>query len=206
MNTGIQDAANLAWKIAAVLDGAHDYILQTYHAERHPIGKRVLRQSGLMARGVTLHPRAARGARNLLARCLLSVPSVRDTVVGSFAGTEIRYPRRRHDHLLVGTRATEVPLGEGTLTVLQRTSGFVLIRERGAPAAGRRGLREAQRRDDGPAVLVRPDGYIAWAGRSTDRAGWEAALAWWTGQASDLNHSMFVLSDPEVTGESWLPR
>jgi 2-polyprenyl-6-methoxyphenol hydroxylase-like FAD-dependent oxidoreductase len=186
MNTGIQDAANLAWKIAAALDGAHDHVLQTYHAERHPIGKRVLRQSGLMARGVTLHPRAARGARNLLARCLLSVPSVRDTVVGSFAGTEVSYPRRRHDHLLVGTRATEIPLGEGTLTVLQRTSGFVLIRERRAPAICCHTLGEAQRRDDGPAVLVRPDGYIAWAGLSTDRAGWEACLAWWTSRQNSL--------------------
>jgi 2-polyprenyl-6-methoxyphenol hydroxylase-like FAD-dependent oxidoreductase len=183
MNTGIQDAANLAWKIAAVLDGADDHVLETYHAERHPIGKRVLRQSGLMARGVTLHPRTARGTRNLLARFLLGMPSVRDTAAGSFAGTELRYPRQRHDHRLVGTRATEVPLVEGTLTALQRTSGFVLIRERGAPAACGAGLSEAQRRDDGPAVLIRPDGYIAWVGRSTDRAGWEAALAWWTGQA-----------------------
>jgi 2-polyprenyl-6-methoxyphenol hydroxylase-like FAD-dependent oxidoreductase len=202
MNTGIQDAANLAWKIAAVLDGADDQVLQTYHAERHPIGKRVLRQSGLMARGVTLHPRPARGVRNLLARCLLGVPSVRDTVVGSFAGTELRYPRRRHDHHLVGTRATEVPLVEGTLTVLQRTAGFALIRERGAPATCCPGLSEAQRRDDGPAVLVRPDGYIAWAGPSTDRTGWEAALAWWTGQPSDLNHSRLVFSGKSAISPS----
>jgi 2-polyprenyl-6-methoxyphenol hydroxylase-like FAD-dependent oxidoreductase len=185
MNTGIQDAANLAWKITAVLDGADDHVLQTYHAERHPIGKRVLQQSGLMARSVTLHPRVARGARNLLARCLLSVPLVRDTVVGSFAGTELRYPRRRHDHLLVGARATEIPLNEGKLTALQRASGFILIREREAPATCCHALGEAQRRDAGPAVLVRPDGYIAWAGLSTDRAAWEACLTWWTRPAND---------------------
>ena len=52
MNTGIQDAANLAWKLDAVLGGAPEDVLDTYQSERHPIGRRVLRQSGLMARGV----------------------------------------------------------------------------------------------------------------------------------------------------------
>ena len=59
MNTGIQDAANLAWKIDAALAGADDTVLDSYHDERHPIAKRVLMQSGLMARGITLHPRAS---------------------------------------------------------------------------------------------------------------------------------------------------
>jgi len=193
MNTGIQDAANLAWKIAAVLDGADDHVLQTYHAERHPIGKRVLRQSGLMARGVTLRPRLGRGARNLLARCLLGVPSIRDAVAGSFAGTELTYPRRRHDHLLVGTRATEVPLVGGRLTELQRAPGFVLIREHGAPATCDRGLLEAERRDDGPAVLVRPDGYIAWAGASTEPT-WKSTLAWWTSDGRQRSPSGAMFS------------
>ncbi|MDT5065633.1 MAG: hypothetical protein QOK02_1788, partial [Mycobacterium sp.] len=110
MNTGIQDAANLAWKIDAVLAGASDDILDTYHAERHPIGKRVLFQSGLMARGVPLRPRIARGLRNLIAPRLLRRPRVRDTVAGSFAGTELRYPHERGQHRIVGTRATEIRL------------------------------------------------------------------------------------------------
>ena len=75
MNTGIQDAANLAWKIDAALSGAPDGVLDTYHDERHPIGKRVLIQSGLMARGVTLRPRIARGMRNLFAPRLLRLPA-----------------------------------------------------------------------------------------------------------------------------------
>ena len=194
MNTGIQDAANLTWKIDAVLGGADDHVLQTYHAERQPIGKRVLLQSGLMARGVSLHPRLARGARNLLARCLLGTPPIRDAVVGSFAGTGLRYPRRRRDHRLVGTRADEIPLVEARLTELQRTPGFVLIRERGAPPTCHPGLLGAERRDDGPTALVRPDGYIAWAGASTDHAGWKAALAQWNTKTNDLNHSMVALS------------
>jgi 2-polyprenyl-6-methoxyphenol hydroxylase-like FAD-dependent oxidoreductase len=181
MNTGIQDAANLAWKLDAVLAGAPDEVLDTYHNERHPIGKRVLRQSGLMARGVTLHPRIARGIRNLLAPKLLRLPRVRDAVAGSFAGTTLRYRSRRGESRLVGTRATEIPLRDGKLTHLQRSAGFLLIRECGQRPAGFPGLVEAERTDAGPAVLVRPDGYIAWAGASSDRVALTTALRRWTG-------------------------
>lgn len=181
MNTGIQDAANLAWKIDAVLGGAPDGVLDTYQSERHPVGKRVLLQSGMMARGVTLHPRIARAARNFLAPRLLRRPRVRNAVAGSFAGTELRYPRRRGEHRLVGTRATEIPLREGRLTHLQRYAGFVLIRERGAETVDVDGVVEAERTDAGPAVLVRPDGYHAWAGRSSDRAALTSALSRWVG-------------------------
>ncbi|AGL19354.1 FAD-dependent oxidoreductase [Actinoplanes sp. N902-109] len=165
MNTGIQDAANLSWKLDAVLGGADDALLDTYHTERHPVGRRVLRQSGLLMRAVTLHPRPARRLRDRLAPALLSLPSVRDQVAGSFAGTGLTYPRRRGDHPLVGTRATEVPLTTGRLTELQRTPGYVLIRPRGTgPVPDRPGIQQTARTDAGPALLVRPDGYIAWAG------------------------------------------
>ncbi|WP_082695828.1 FAD-dependent oxidoreductase [Mycobacterium sp. IS-1742] len=165
MNTGIQDAANLAWKLDAVLAGSDDALLDTYHTERHPVGRRVLRQSGLMARGLTLHPRAARWLRNLLAPGLLRVPAIRDGVAGSFAGTGLRY----RGPGLVGTRGTRIPLSEGRITELLRTPGFVLVRERGAAVVNSFEGQQAERSDAGPAVLVRPDGYIAWAGGSVDR-------------------------------------
>jgi 2-polyprenyl-6-methoxyphenol hydroxylase-like FAD-dependent oxidoreductase len=174
MNTGIQDAANLAWKLDAVLGGADDGLLDSYQDERHPIGRRVLRQSGLMARGVTLHSRVGRAIRNLLAPKLLDVPFVRDAVAGSFAGTGLRYRKRGP----VGTRATQIPLAEERLTELQRTPWFVMIRERGAAPVEVSGVLQAERTDDGPAVLVRPDGYIAWTGDSTDTE-WRDVLAEW---------------------------
>ena len=174
MNTGIQDAVNLAWKLDAVLGGADDSLLDSYHDERHPIGRRVLRQSGLMTRGVTLYPWAVRALRNLLAPRLLGVPFIRDAVAGSFAGTGLRYGRSGP----VGTRATQIPLTECRLTELQRTPWFVLIRERGAPPVEVSGVLQAERTDDGPAVLVRPDGYVAWAGHSADD-GWRDVLAVW---------------------------
>jgi len=155
MNTGIQDAANLAWKLDAALGGAPDSVLDTYHSERHPIGQRVLLQSGLMMRAVTLYPRPVRRLRDLLA------------------------PNR-----LVGTRATEVPLVEGRLTEIQRQPGFVMIHAREEtvrqPSTGR--VKFARRTDEGPALLVRPDGYIAWAGPGASASSaWHAALTRWTG-------------------------
>lgn len=173
MNTGIQDAANLAWKLDAVLGGADDRLLDTYHDERHPIGKRVLLQSGLIARAATLHPRPARWLRNLLAPKLLRIPAVRDVVAGSFAGTGLRYGRRG----LIGTRAAQIPLAEGRLTVLQRTGKWVLIRERGAAPVEVAGLVQARRTDRGPAVLVRPDGYISWSGAAHEMADRTALAA-----------------------------
>jgi 2-polyprenyl-6-methoxyphenol hydroxylase-like FAD-dependent oxidoreductase len=184
MNTGIQDAANLAWKIDAVLDGADDAVLDSYHDERHPIGRRVLLQSGMIARGVTLHPRIARGVRNLLAPRVLRIPRVRDAVAGSFAGTTLRYAHHAGESALVGTRATQIPLQHDRLTELQREPGFVLIRERGRSAVAVTDLHQAERADPGPAVLVRPDGYIAWAGDSADCSEWLAALARWAAPAA----------------------
>jgi 2-polyprenyl-6-methoxyphenol hydroxylase-like FAD-dependent oxidoreductase len=184
MNTGIQDAANLAWKVDAVLAGADDAVLDSYQAERHPIGKRVLLQSGMMARGVTLRPRIARGVRNLLAPRILRIPRVRDTVAGSFAGTTLRYAHHGGQSVLVGSRATQIPLIRDQLTHLQREPGFVLIRECGRPAVAVTDLHQAERADPGPAVLVRPDGYIAWAGDSADCSQWLDALARWTAPAA----------------------
>jgi 2-polyprenyl-6-methoxyphenol hydroxylase-like FAD-dependent oxidoreductase len=173
MNTGIQDAANLAWKLDAVLGGADDGLLDTYQDERHPIGKRVLLQSGMIARGATLHRRPAIWLRNLLVPNLLRIAAVQDFVGGSFAGTTLRYGRRG----LVGTRADAIPLVEGRLTHLQRGGGFVLIREYGAAPVETPGTLQAERADGGPAVLVRPDGYIAWAGASAQAADAVARIA-----------------------------
>jgi 2-polyprenyl-6-methoxyphenol hydroxylase-like FAD-dependent oxidoreductase len=177
MNTGIQDAANLAWKLDLALAGAADPILDTYHAERHPIGRRVILQSGAMMRAVTLHPRLARRARNAISGLLLAT-RVGAIIAGSFSGITLRYHRRRGDHPLVGANAATVPLATARLTELLREPGFLLVRERGAGGIPD-GIRQDERTDDGPALLVRPDGYIAWAGAAAD-PGWLAALSAWT--------------------------
>ncbi|GAB6899124.1 FAD-dependent oxidoreductase [Kineosporia succinea] len=184
MNTGIQDAANLSWKLDAVLGGADDAVLDTYHAERHPIGRRALRRSGLLMRAVTLRSAPARVLRDRIAPLLLSFPRTRDRIAGSLAGTELRYRRPRGAHPLVGTRATEVPLAEGRLTEVQRRPGWVLVTGQNDPQArtGPDGIRRVHRTDAGPCLLVRPDGYIAWAGPEGDGT-WVSTWERWAGPA-----------------------
>jgi hypothetical protein len=95
----------------------------------------------------------------------------------------LRYAHRSGEGPLVGTRATQIPLRHGRITELQRLSGFVFVRERGAAMVYAGGLPQAERADGGPAVLVRPDGYIAWAGESADRSAWSETLTRWLGRA-----------------------
>ncbi len=182
MNTGIQDAVNLAWKLDLVLAGAPDAVLDTYQSERHPIGRRVLRQSGAMMRAVTLTPRPARLLRNALSVVLLHIPPFAGAIAGSFSGVTLRYRRAAHQSKLVGTRATMVPLTEGQVTTALRSPGFLLIRESGSAPVDSE-LTEVERADAGPALLVRPDGYIAWAGStSAGDTAWRAVLSEWTGR------------------------
>lgn len=184
MNTGIQDAVNLAWKLDRVLAGAPDTVLDTYHTERHPIGKRVLLQSGLMMRAMILHSRPARWARNVLTPTLLHITPLNRAIAGSFSGVTLRYSRHRNEHRLVGTRAYQVPLRGTRLSVLLRNPGFVLVRRPAEPPVTNSDVIQAQRTDDGPALLIRPDGYIAWAGSNTADHAWRNVLHEWTGHSA----------------------
>ncbi|MGW6376696.1 FAD-dependent oxidoreductase [Rhodococcus sp. NPDC055112] len=183
MNTGIQDGANLAWKLDLALGGADDAILDTYQSERHPIGRLVLFQSGALMRAVTLKPVLARRARDFLVPKTLEIRPISNLISGAFSGVTLRYRHARGQHSLVGTRATEVPLRRGRLTEVQRTPGFVLVRRRGATNRDSDVL-QAERTDAGPDLLVRPDGYIAWAGTTAGDGGWRTALQAWTGAAA----------------------
>ncbi|MBP2472135.1 pentachlorophenol monooxygenase [Crossiella equi] len=171
MNTGIQDGFNLGWKLAAVLDGADEAVLDTYQQERHPVGRLVLRSSGAMIRMITLRPAPARLFRRLVPPLLFRVPRLTAKVAGMFSGIALRYPGRG----LVGTRAGDVPLRTGGLFAAQRDGGFVLVLATDAPEVTAP-VRVVRRTDGGPSILVRPDGYIAWAGDGS----WQEALAHWT--------------------------
>ncbi|BCL32226.1 FAD-dependent oxidoreductase [Streptomyces aurantiacus] len=181
MNTGIQDAANLGWKMAAVLDGADPRILDTYQAERHPVGRLVLRTSGAMIRAMTVRPLPLRLLRTALLRLVLGLrPTARKAAL-TFSGIGIAYPRRRGEHRLTGSRAPDLPLREGSrLFGSLRTPGFLLVLEQHAttPLDVPSSVRVVHREDDGPALLVRPDGYVAWAGDSTTE-GWSTVHARW---------------------------
>lgn len=178
MNTGIQDAMNLGWKLAAVLGGADQKILDTYHDERHPVGKLVLRSSGATIRMLLLRSVVARTLRNIVSARVLRRQRAVGRIAGMFSGVSISYARRRGEHPLVGRRAVQIPLIDGTVTTALRDTAFLMIGENDCSRTD-----IPRRADHGPAVLVRPDGYIAWAGRS-DSNQWQAVRDRWTAECS----------------------
>jgi 2-polyprenyl-6-methoxyphenol hydroxylase-like FAD-dependent oxidoreductase len=192
MNAGIQDAANLGWKLAAAVRGwAPEGLLDSYHAERHPVGRSVLRASGTMLRLGILRPAPLRAARNAVGGVGLRLGPVAARMAEMISGIGVAYPSERGAHPLTGRRAPDVPtLTAGRLYEALRSHRFVLV----APARGWSDVARpwADRVDtvvaaavDRPLMLVRPDGYVAWASERTDAerrpSSLMAALARWCG-------------------------
>ncbi|ORT53812.1 FAD-dependent monooxygenase [Streptomyces sp. CB03238] len=173
MNTGLQDAANLSWKLASVLRGEApdpEALLDSYHAERHPVGTMVLRSSGALVRLAMARNPFERTARALGAAFLNAVRPAATKAMGMISGIGIAYRAERGAHPLAGRRAPDLALTEGRLYELLRKGQFVLVAPQGAapqapgvPLPGRviRASWANSARQD--TVLVRPDGYIAWA-------------------------------------------
>jgi 2-polyprenyl-6-methoxyphenol hydroxylase-like FAD-dependent oxidoreductase len=162
MNTGLQDAANLSWKLAAVLHGAPDDLLDTYHAERHPIGAEVLRISGTMIRLAMLRSRVGRAVRGLVGGAALRVPAVRRKVTGRISAIGFRYPAPDGAHPLVGTRMPDVDLADGSRVYEHLRGGrFVAVGDAAPEGWGDRVRVVAPAEPTGRTVLVRPDGYVA---------------------------------------------
>ncbi|MER5786865.1 FAD-dependent monooxygenase [Streptomyces sp. NPDC001980] len=192
MNTGLQDAANLSWKLAAVLHSHADPgLLDTYQSERHPVGRSVLRSSGAivrlaMAKGPMLAVRAG------LIRAFGLAGPVRRRVMAQITGIGYRYPAPRGAHRLTGTRVPDLALAGGRLYEALRGGRFVLVAPAPAPALApvsapapydtgtRYGDRLAVahwRSGRRTTVLVRPDGYVAWAGEDAQAPDIEKALS-----------------------------
>jgi 2-polyprenyl-6-methoxyphenol hydroxylase-like FAD-dependent oxidoreductase len=94
MNTGMQDAFNLAWKLALVCRGScSEQILKSYSAERSEVGAQVLKQAGRMTALATLRNHAAQTLRNYAVQFLLGLNPVRDTMVDNMNELSIHYPK-----------------------------------------------------------------------------------------------------------------
>ncbi|WP_119729941.1 FAD-dependent monooxygenase [Thermomonospora amylolytica] len=172
MNTGLQDAANLGWKLAAAVHGwAPPDLLDSYHAERHPVGRTVLRASGALVRTALLGPRPLRAARGTLARAAMNVRPLVRRAAGTVSGIDIACPRPPGEHPLTGRRAPDVPLAGGRrLYEALRDGRFLLVAppgERPRETAVVSWSDRVQVTEAGAptrhTVLVRPDAYIAWA-------------------------------------------
>ena len=169
MNTSLQDAANLGWRLAAaVLGHAGTEVLDGYHRERHPVAHRVIRGSGALMRvAKTGSPwlRALRLAR--LGGLSDHVPAPKP-IAAAVAGIGIRYPAPTGAHPAVGRRVPDLPLTDDQrLYTALRGGRFVLVRsgQRTSPHPWRGPVAEVTA--TGPLkadLLVRPDGHLAWTG------------------------------------------
>ncbi|MGW4639719.1 FAD-dependent monooxygenase [Sphaerisporangium sp. NPDC004334] len=196
MNTGLQDAVNLAWRLAAEVQGwASPTLLDGYDAERRPVGRAVLRFSGTLLSLALGSSRRTRAIRAVLPSVLRGVRPVNDRLAMAISGLAVAYPPPEGVPRPAGRRAPDIPLaGEpGRLYEALRGGRFVLAVSPDDPASvavrpGGRVDRVAPEERRRPAMLVRPDGYIAWAADKVHpgarAVGLRAALAAWCGESS----------------------
>ncbi len=200
LNIGVQDAVNLGWKLAQVVRGASpESLLDTYEAERHPVAARVLQHT--MAQTVLLRSDARSDALCELLRELLTLDEPRKRFAGMISGLDIHY-ELGDGHPLLGRRMPDLDLVAAgrplrVFTLLHEARPVLLdLGQRGGLelpewADGMR-LIEAEYRGAWElpvlgavaapsAVLIRPDGHVAWVGDGTD-AGLADALTLWLGR------------------------
>lgn len=203
LNAGMIDAVNLGWKLGSVVQGrAEDGLLDSYHDERHFAAERTLlhtRAQVALRRG---HDEADESLRKVFAE-LMSDEQATRRIGAMIAGSDIRYPTRFDtaggDHPLVGAFAPNLALrteaGSTTVGELMHPARPVLL-DLGARAdtvavardwAEQVGVVSA-RADDPPAdaLLIRPDGHVAWAGGSAD--GLRDALSYWFGEVETVGN------------------
>lgn len=197
LQNGMQDAVNLGWKLAQVVNGTSpDSLLDTYQSERHPATARALQLT--MAQTVLQRPEARIGAlRDTIAE-LTEMVEPRKHLAARLAGLDIRYDLGE-EHPLLGRRMPDLDLGttDGPLRVftLLHEARPVLLNfgERASiditPWANRVQLVDADYAGSwelpalGPvaaplAVLIRPDGHVAWVGDGTERGLADALTIW----------------------------
>jgi len=179
MNTGLQDAANLSWKLAAVVAGrGGDELLDSYHDERHPVGKMVLRTSGGLIRAALLRRRPARAVRDTAAGIAFRLPPVRRRLGMRVSGLDIAYRPPSGCHRPVGTRAEDVVGLDGRrLYEALRSTRCTLVSPAAFSPGDVDGAVDVLPVRDGTPQLVRPDGYVGWVG--DDTADLRAALERW---------------------------
>ncbi|WIM93297.1 rifampin monooxygenase [Actinoplanes oblitus] len=180
LNLGVQDAVNLGWKLAAEVGGwAPAGLLDTYHAERHPVAAQVLDNTRVQSEMLN-----SAAVRRLIGR-LMDFDDVRRYLFGQVNAIDIRYDLGS-DHDLVGRRLKDVRLKHGRLFELMRTGRGLLLDQTGQLSAAGWTDRvdhvvEVSEELDVPAVLLRPDGHVAWLGTEQDELA--AQLARWFGSA-----------------------
>ncbi|MEV2196542.1 FAD-dependent monooxygenase [Streptomyces phaeochromogenes] len=196
MSAGIGDAMNLGWKLAAEIHGyAPPGLLDTYHAERHPVGARIIANT-LAQRILYLGGEEMQPVRDVFAE-LLEHESVQRHLAGMVSGLDIHYDVGSSGHPLLGRRLPNRDLvgdfGEAKAFEWLHTARPVVFDRAGdprtaaavAPWRDRVDLVTAQTRAGGKGIdgiLVRPDGYVVWVSGAGDGPdGLPEALERWFG-------------------------
>ncbi|MFD5877004.1 FAD-dependent monooxygenase [Streptomyces sp. NPDC060322] len=195
MSAGVQDAVNLGWKLALDVQGrAPEGLLDTYHSERHPVGERILTNT-LAQRILYLGGDEITPMLEVFAE-LVNFEAVQRHLVGMVTGLDIRHETGAGDHPLLGRRLPDQQIeidGEkkrafellhAGRAVLLDLAGDARVREAAAGWSDRVTVLTPDHFDSAPAdaLLVRPDGYIAWAApEGTGAEGLTEALGRWLG-------------------------
>ncbi|MDI6409289.1 FAD-dependent oxidoreductase [Streptomyces albus] len=190
VNLGVQDAMNLGWKLAAAVRGwAPAGLLDSYHDERHPVAARVLQHT--RAQAVLMNPgrnQDVAAVRDLMTE-LLRLPDTHRYISGMMSGLDIRYDG-------LGARMVDLDLttehGPTRMSELMHSGRGLLLSLDGKqrPVGGRSDRVDhitaktadhvtAKTEEEGEALLIRPDGYVAWT--AGDGTPLESALARWFG-------------------------
>ncbi|MGW6025830.1 rifampin monooxygenase [Streptomyces sp. NPDC055099] len=167
LNLGVQDAFNLGWKLAAAVDGwAPEGLLDTYHEERHPVGARVLDNTRAQIAMLGSDP-GATALRELFAK-LMDFEEVNRYVTGMITAVDVSYDFGE-GHELLGRRLRDVELKQGHLYGLMHEGRGLLLDQTGRLSVAGWADRvdhvvDVTEELDVPAVLLRPDGHVAWVG------------------------------------------
>jgi 2-polyprenyl-6-methoxyphenol hydroxylase-like FAD-dependent oxidoreductase len=185
LNLGVQDAFNLGWKLAAAVGGwAPEGLLDSYHAERHPVGARVLDNTRAQMTLLGTDP-GATALRELFSK-LMDFEEVNRYVTGMITAVEVRYDFGE-GHELLGRRLRDVRLKQGRLYELMHGGRGLLLDRTGRLSVTGWADRvdhvvDAGEELDVPAVLLRPDGHVAWVGE--DQQELLSRLPEWFGAAT----------------------
>jgi 2-polyprenyl-6-methoxyphenol hydroxylase-like FAD-dependent oxidoreductase len=193
LNLGLQDAVNLAWKLAGTVQGwAPDGLLDSYAAERRPVGDRVLTQT--LAQQALIGPGPEVTALRAVFGELLQDSATVARIAGLISGADVRYGDAAHPlvgrwapDLVVETVAGPRPIAElqrdARPLLLDLTGGAVAATATHWPARIATVTGTPDRPYPATALLVRPDGYVAWASSAAapEPDGLHAAAAAWFG-------------------------
>ncbi|MGV9248369.1 rifampin monooxygenase [Streptomyces sp. NPDC003710] len=167
LNLGIQDAFNLGWKLAAAVEGwAPEGLLDSYHTERHPVAARVLDNTRAQITLLGTDP-GATALRELFSK-LMDFEEVNRYVTEMITAVGVRYDFGE-GHELLGRRLRDVELKQGRLYALMHGGRGLLLDQTGRLSVAGWADRVDHVVDtgeelDAPAVLLRPDGHVAWVG------------------------------------------